>query len=92
MPGGPASHGCVRVPMSSADWIYASLPVGTPVYVVNGPHVPAPFADTAATDAAAAPADAAADDDVDIHDDHIDDDHHDHHHDDHASGSLSGGG
>jgi peptidoglycan hydrolase-like protein with peptidoglycan-binding domain len=44
VPGGPASHGCVRVPMSSADWIYAALPVGTPVYVLNGPHVPAPFA------------------------------------------------
>jgi lipoprotein-anchoring transpeptidase ErfK/SrfK len=46
VPGGPASHGCVRVPMSSADWIYASLSVGTPVYVLNGPHVPAPFSDT----------------------------------------------
>jgi lipoprotein-anchoring transpeptidase ErfK/SrfK len=45
VPGGPASHGCVRVPMSSADWIYASLSVGTPVYVLNGPHVPAPFSD-----------------------------------------------
>lgn len=45
VPGGPASHGCVRVPMASADWIYASLPVGTPVYVLNGPHVPAPFSD-----------------------------------------------
>lgn len=44
VPGGPASHGCVRVPMSSADWIYASLTRGTPVYVLNGPHVPAPFA------------------------------------------------
>ncbi len=46
VPGGPASHGCVRVPMTSADWIYASLPVGTPVYVLNGPHVPAPFSDS----------------------------------------------
>ena len=45
VPGGPASHGCVRVPMNSADWIYASLSVGTPVYVLNGPHVPAPFSD-----------------------------------------------
>ncbi|MBM3675107.1 MAG: murein L,D-transpeptidase [Actinobacteria bacterium] len=43
VPGGPASHGCVRVPMSSADWIYAALGVGTPVYVLNGPKVPAPF-------------------------------------------------
>jgi peptidoglycan hydrolase-like protein with peptidoglycan-binding domain len=46
VPGGPASHGCVRVPMSSADWIYSALPSGTPVYVLNGPHVPAPFADS----------------------------------------------
>lgn len=45
VPGGPASHGCVRVPMSSADWIYASLPVGTPVYVLNGSNAPAPFSD-----------------------------------------------
>jgi len=43
VPAGPASHGCVRVPMSSADWLYAALPVGTPVYVLNGPRVPAPF-------------------------------------------------
>jgi peptidoglycan hydrolase-like protein with peptidoglycan-binding domain len=43
VPGGPASHGCVRVPMTSADWIFAALPNGTPVYVLNGPNVPAPF-------------------------------------------------
>ena len=51
VPGGPASHGCVRVPMASADWIYASLPSGTPVYVLNGPHVPAPFAEPPPTTA-----------------------------------------
>ncbi len=45
VPGGPASHGCVRVPMNSADWIFGSLPVGTPVYVLNGPNAPAPFSD-----------------------------------------------
>lgn len=45
VPGGPASHGCVRVPMNSADWIYSSLPVGMAVYVLNGPRVPAPFSD-----------------------------------------------
>ena len=43
VPGGPASHGCVRVPMSSADWIYASLPIGIAIYVLNGPHIPPPF-------------------------------------------------
>jgi N-acetylmuramoyl-L-alanine amidase len=43
VPGGPASHGCVRVPMSSADWIYSTLSRGTPVYVLNGPKAPVPF-------------------------------------------------
>jgi hypothetical protein len=43
VPGGPASHGCVRVPMSSADWIYSFLSRGTPVYVLNGPKAPVPF-------------------------------------------------
>ena len=47
VPGGPASHGCVRVPMSSADWIYAALGRGTAVYVLNGPKAPAPFNDSA---------------------------------------------
>jgi peptidoglycan hydrolase-like protein with peptidoglycan-binding domain len=47
VPGGPASHGCVRVPMSSADWIYSALGRGTAVYVLNGPKAPAPFADSA---------------------------------------------
>ena len=47
VPAGPASHGCVRVPMSSADWIYAALGRGTAVYVLNGPKAPAPFNDSA---------------------------------------------
>jgi peptidoglycan hydrolase-like protein with peptidoglycan-binding domain len=47
VPAGPASHGCVRVPMSSADWIYAALSPGTPVYVLNGPKAPVPFGDSA---------------------------------------------
>ena len=51
VPGGPASHGCVRVPMNSADWIFASLPVGTPVYVLNGSNAPAPFSDVPPTTA-----------------------------------------
>jgi peptidoglycan hydrolase-like protein with peptidoglycan-binding domain len=47
VPAGPASHGCVRVPMSSADWLYAALNPGTPVYVLNGPKAPVPFGATA---------------------------------------------
>lgn len=52
VPAYPASHGCVRVPMTSADWLYAAMPVGTPVYVLNGPHVPAPFGDQTPTNLA----------------------------------------
>lgn len=43
VPAGPASHGCVRVPMVSADWLYSVLAFGTPVYVLNGPNAPVPF-------------------------------------------------
>jgi peptidoglycan hydrolase-like protein with peptidoglycan-binding domain len=49
VPAGPASHGCVRVPMSSADWIYAALAPGTPVYVLNGSKAPVPFGDDGPT-------------------------------------------
>lgn len=43
VPAGPASHGCVRVPMHSARWVYDNLPDGTTVYVVPGapPQLPA---------------------------------------------------
>ena len=33
VPPEPASHGCVRVPMSVAEWLPDKMPVGTPVYV-----------------------------------------------------------
>ena len=95
VPGGPASHGCVRVPMSSADWIYASLPVGTAVYVVNGPHVPAPFSDTPPeTLPPAPPTTASAAAAPDGRDDHHHLDHLDHHDHDHraATGSLRDAG
>jgi peptidoglycan hydrolase-like protein with peptidoglycan-binding domain len=42
VPAYPASHGCVRIPMSAADWFYATVRNGTPVYVLGGPHVPPP--------------------------------------------------
>ena len=52
VPAYPASHGCARVPMTSADWLFSAMPVGTPVYVLNGPHVPPPFSDETTTTSA----------------------------------------
>lgn len=62
VPGGPASHGCVRVPMVSADWLFAALPVGTPVYVLNGPKAPVPFDEPAPTNLAPDPNQTSGDD------------------------------
>ena len=36
VPSDPASHGCVRIPMSAADWFPDKAPKGTPVYVSDG--------------------------------------------------------
>ena len=33
VPTYPASHGCVRIPIWLADWLYQHSPVGEPVYV-----------------------------------------------------------
>jgi peptidoglycan hydrolase-like protein with peptidoglycan-binding domain len=50
VPGYPASHGCVRIPMSTAGWFPGAVPNGTPVYVVGGPKAPVPFNEPAPTD------------------------------------------
>ena len=50
VPGYPASHGCVRVPMSTAGWLPRVVPNGTPVYVQGGPRAPVPFNEPAPTD------------------------------------------
>ncbi len=34
-PGLPASHGCIRLPYDMANYLYESLPEGTPVTIVN---------------------------------------------------------
>jgi peptidoglycan hydrolase-like protein with peptidoglycan-binding domain len=39
----PASHGCVRIPMSESIWFFNRVPVGEPVYVVGGAQAPVPF-------------------------------------------------
>jgi lipoprotein-anchoring transpeptidase ErfK/SrfK len=35
VPAAPASHGCVRVPVGDAKWLYDRTPVGTPVTVLG---------------------------------------------------------
>jgi lipoprotein-anchoring transpeptidase ErfK/SrfK len=35
VPPAPASHGCVRVPVGDAKWLYDRTPVGTPVTVLG---------------------------------------------------------
>ena len=43
VPAYPASHGCVRIPMSAAEWFPKFVPRDTPVYVLNGVIAPVPF-------------------------------------------------
>lgn len=43
VPPQPASHGCVRIPMSSATWFPEKVPDGTPVYVLDGKTPIAPL-------------------------------------------------
>ncbi|MDQ2825592.1 MAG: L,D-transpeptidase family protein, partial [Actinomycetota bacterium] len=38
VPATPASHGCIRIPMSAAEWFPAKARIGTPVYVTGGPN------------------------------------------------------
>ncbi len=49
VPAGPASHGCVRVTMASAEWLFDYVPNGMPVYVYDGERVPRPLPDRTAT-------------------------------------------
>lgn len=43
VPAQPASHGCIRVPMPFADWMYAkATPVGLTVVIHGGPDGPNP--------------------------------------------------
>lgn len=47
VPAGPASHGCVRVPMHSSLWLFDAAPSGTSVYVLGGKKAPVPFGEEA---------------------------------------------
>lgn len=57
IPGVPASHGCVRMPLAMAKLLYGATRVGTEVTIVDGPAPPAalPTADLARGDAARSP-------------------------------------
>jgi len=63
VPAQPASHGCIRIPMSAAEWFPSKARVGTPVYVTGGPNTvsandivgPAPAPTVAPTPVAPAP-------------------------------------
>ena len=43
VPGHPASHGCVRIPMHASRWLLDTVERGTPVYLLGGKHPAAPF-------------------------------------------------
>ncbi len=47
VPGYPASHGCVRIPMYISTWFPGQVPNGTPVYVIGGSKAAVPFNETA---------------------------------------------
>lgn len=51
VPSYPASHGCVRIPMSAAGWFPGEVPTGTPVYVVGGRRAAVPLNEPAPGDA-----------------------------------------
>ena len=55
VPAGPASHGCVRIPMSASLWFHETVPTGTPVYVLGGSRAPVPFNEQAPAEATTAP-------------------------------------
>jgi N-acetylmuramoyl-L-alanine amidase len=59
VPAEPVSHGCVRIPISAAEWFPDHVSVGTPVYVVaGGAAEPTPTAAAATQEPARAPATA----------------------------------
>lgn len=55
VPAQPASHGCVRIPMSASLWFFDAVPSGTPVYVFGGPRAPVPFGEPAPGEAPPGP-------------------------------------
>jgi Putative peptidoglycan binding domain/L,D-transpeptidase catalytic domain len=61
VPASPASHGCVRIPMISAQWFPEQVTDGTAVYVFGGQEgAPVPLKSKAPADAKTAPTTAPA--------------------------------
>ncbi len=60
VPGTPASHGCVRIPMISAEWFPDAVANNTPVYVFGGENRPAPLNAKAPSDTAPAAGSASS--------------------------------
>jgi peptidoglycan hydrolase-like protein with peptidoglycan-binding domain len=58
VPGYPASHGCVRIPMHVSRWMFDNVPNRTPVYLIGGkrPATPLPPEPAPAQPAPAQPA------------------------------------
>ena len=46
----PASHGCVRIPMTLTKWFYAEVPQGMAVYVFGGKVTPVAFSQLGGAD------------------------------------------
>ncbi|MGH9285842.1 MAG: L,D-transpeptidase family protein, partial [Acidimicrobiales bacterium] len=55
VPANPASHGCVRIPMSTSEWFFNAVANGTPVYVIGGSKAAVPFNEPTPTDGDDAP-------------------------------------
>ncbi len=55
VPGSPASHGCVRIPMTSSVWFPNEVVDGTPVYVFGGKEAPVPLKAKAPANAKSSP-------------------------------------
>jgi len=59
VPATPASHGCIRIPMSAAEWFPSKARIGTPVYVTGGPNTVSANDIVGPAPAAAAPSPSA---------------------------------
>jgi peptidoglycan hydrolase-like protein with peptidoglycan-binding domain len=55
VPSTPASHGCVRIPMISAEWFPTEVNDGMPVYVFGAKEAPVPLKATAPANAKTTP-------------------------------------